>query len=139
MPNGRWLNRNHLNRQRKAWHSPIPKPTHVSHCKKIDLEVTFSFSSNPPQNNNIMVFKILSLMLLLLQGTSAMNIKFNSVNCKEEAITLAFDRICTENNTCTIGTQANLVGSGKYYSHCWIDPSLDKHLARNSHFNVFAL
>jgi hypothetical protein len=59
-----------------------------------------------------MMLKTLSL-LLLLQGTSAMTIKIHSVACKEEAISVTFDKICSDNNTCTIGKQSNLDGTCK--------------------------
>jgi hypothetical protein len=52
--------------------------------------------------------------LLLLQGASAMNIKIEDWECREEPITVNFTRICTEDNVCTTGKQSNIEGISEF-------------------------
>eukprot|EP00980_Cylindrotheca_fusiformis_P008029 scaffold1709_cov95-Cylindrotheca_fusiformis.AAC.1 len=59
---------------------------------------------------------LLSLLLILLvHDAGAMQIHFGNITCKEQAITLAFDRICSDSNTCTVGTKSNILGRVNYY------------------------
>lgn len=59
-----------------------------------------------------MMFKALSI-LMLVKGVSAMQVKVESYECKEKAMTVTFNKICNQEDTCYLGEYAELEGYGK--------------------------